>query len=289
MILREKNSQFTSGLSNIRGQAAVEYVLMLVIIVAMIYGLTSQIFRPVNAFLDNYMGKYLECILEMGELPSLGSESTALEDEGCNARFQPGTLANGRPPNGSGGAGSGSSSSSNSSTNKNSSSSEGGGSGGSSGTYAGSQSRGGSRFLNRGRRPSSGVESGGAANGKVVEIALDGGGSGSFFKGASGGGSAVIRRKTSSVAISGLTEVERKRLEKKANGEGRSTIVTGESIKPPVKKLMVKKPPERTIEKEEEPFTIGNFIRIIFIAAIIIALVLFIGGQALQMSKSFEK
>ncbi|UXR65808.1 hypothetical protein EZJ49_06035 [Bdellovibrio bacteriovorus] len=270
----------------------IEYTLILVITVAIVIGLTSQIIKPMQAFLDNYMGKYVQCLLEMGELPAIGSEDTTVADEGCNARFQPGTLAGGRPPRDSAG-GSGSSSGKNGEGSKSSSSSDGGSgsSGGSSSgsTYAGSASRGGSRFMNRNRRPSSGVESGGGAQGKVVEIALDGGGSGSFFKGSNGanyGGAGVKRR---SVAITGMTEMERKRLEKAANGEGRATMVTSESIKPPVKKLAVKPPPVQNFEREEEPFTIGNFIRIIFIAAIIIALVLLVGGQALQMSKSFEK
>ncbi|BEV70137.1 hypothetical protein Bb109J_c3557 [Bdellovibrio bacteriovorus] len=288
---------------------------MLVIIVALLIGLTSQIIKPMDAFIKNYMGSYVQCLLEMGELPSIGSEDTAVEDEGCNARFQAGTWANGRPPNGSGsggssgsgsgsnkdgsGSGSGSdgSSGSGSGSNKDGSgsgsgsdgSSGSGGGGSSGGTYAGSQSRGGSRFMNRGRRPSSGVESGGGAQGKVVEIALEGGGSGGFFRGSSGGSYGPRPGKTRSVAISGLTEMERKKLEKKANGEGKASIVTGESLTPPVKKLAVKKPPVKTFEKEEEPFTIGNFIRILFIVAIILALVVFLGGQALQMSKSFEK
>ena len=277
----------------------IEYTLILVITVAIIVGLTSQIIKPMQAFLDNYMGKYVQCLLEMGELPAIGSDDTTVADEGCNARFQPGSLAGGRPPR-DGSGGSGSSSGRNNDGSKNGSNGAGGsgGSGGSGGggsssssgsTYAGSASRGGSRFMNRNRRPSSGVESGGAGQGKVVEIALDGGGSGSFFRGSNGSnydGPAIKKR---SVALSGMTDMERKRLEKAANGEGRATIVTGESVKPPVKKLAVKPPPVQNFEREEEPFTIGNFIRIIFIAAIIIALVLLVGGQALQMSKSFEK
>ena len=35
-------------------------------------------------------------------------------------------------------------------------------------------------------------------------------------------------------------------------------------------------------------FTVGNFIRIIIIAAIIIALVMFLGGQVLSITKSME-
>ncbi|MNL36311.1 hypothetical protein D3C87_1583850 [compost metagenome] len=67
-------------------------------------------------------------------------------------------------------------------------------------------------------------------------------------------------------------------------------MVVQSGLTPPVKKMAVKKPePKTQVEAEESGFTIGNFIRIIFIAALVIALVIFIGGQALQMSKSFEK
>lgn len=292
MLLRVKKSKITAGLSDNRGQAVIEYTLMLVVIVSLVIAFTSQVVKPLNVWLNKYMGSYVQCLLEMGELPSMGGDDTAVADEGCNGRYEAGTLANGRPPKGGAGAGSGDGSGSDSSKNSgNGSDGSSGGSGRSGGgTYAGSASRGGSRFINRGRRPSSGVESaGGAAAGKTVEIALDGGGSGSFFRSNTGGGSVVRRQKTRSVAITGMTDMERKKLEKKANGEGKTNIVAGEGVKQPVKKLVVKEPPKQTFEKEEEPFTIGNFIRILFIAAIIIAIVLFVGGQALQMSKSFEK
>lgn len=293
MLRRVKKSKITSGLSDNRGQAVIEYTLMLVVIVSIVIAFTTQVVKPLNVWLNNYMGSYLQCLLEMGELPTIGGDDTAVADEGCNARYEAGTLANGRPPRGgssgsSSNGGSGSSGSKSSGSVSDSDSGSGNGSG-SRGTYAGSASRGGSRFINRGRRPSSGVESSTGAAGKTVEIALEGGGSGSFFRGSAGGNSALSSQKTRSVAITGMTEMERKRLERKASGEGKASIVTGEGFRQPVKKIAVQPPPKQTLEKEEEPFTIGNFIRILFIVAIIIAIVLFVGGQALQMSKSFEK
>ncbi|KYG68904.1 hypothetical protein AZI87_06670 [Bdellovibrio bacteriovorus] len=288
MLVRVKKSQFTSRLGNKQGQAVIEYVLMLVITVSLILMLANQIFKPFGQFVDNYMGKYVACLLEYGELPTLGSDTPSVvdEDSECDKKFQPGTLANGRPPgsgNGNGSSGDGSSSKNNSG----SSSSSDGGSGGSGGTYAGSSSRRGGSYMNRGRRPSSGVETGGNSQGggKVVEIALDNGGNGGFFRASNGGRYVAPQRKRMSVGISGLTEAERKKLEKKADGTG-GRIVAGESVKPPPKKILVKKPEIKTTAQEDEPMTIGNFIRYLFIAALVIALVIFIGGQALQMSKS---
>ncbi len=93
--------------------------------------------------------------------------------------------------------------------------------------------------------------------------------------------------KTSYVPIIGLSETEKKQLDR---NEGRSRMTVESSINRPTKKLLVKKPPVRQpAESEESPWTIGNFIRFLFIAALIIALVIFIGGQALQMSKNLEK
>lgn len=292
MLARVKKSQITARLNNNQGQALIEYVLMLIITVSIVIALMNQIFKPFGDFVDNYMGKYVSCLLEYGELPSFGSEvPSAVEDDSeCNKRFQKGSLANGRPPAaGRGGSGSdgekGDSSKEGASAGTSDDSS-----GGGSGTYAGSSSRGGSRFVNSGRRPSSGVESGDAqAGGKVVEIALEGGGSGGFFKSRGGGGSYYQGgRKTASVPITGLTEAEKKKLQKKAEGTAK-IIKVDETIAQDPKKTVVKPPELKTELPPEEPLTIGNFIRYLFIAALIIALVIFIGGQALQMSKSMDK
>ena len=71
---------------------------------------------------------------------------------------------------------------------------------------------------------------------------------------------------------------------------GSSSGTTRDGRMPASKKTQVKKPEAKAdLLPDDEPMTIGNFIRFLFIAALVIALFLFIGGQALQMSKSFEK
>lgn len=287
MLRRVKNSQSTSRLNNQHGQALIEYVLILVITVSLILALISQVFEPIQKHLDNYMGKYIQCLLEMGELPTLGASDSPVAEEGgdCNSRFDAASLGAGRPPSsGSGGAGAGSGSGSDS----DSSSSGGGSSSRGGATYAGSSSRGGRSFIGTRRGASQGIDGAAPKNEKVVEINLEGGGSSSFFKNNTSAGRRVQGRKTRYVALTGLTDAEKKKLERKADGSGSRTVV-GEGIAPPPKKTAVKPPELKTELPPEEPMTIGNFIRIIFIAAIIIALVIFVGGQALQMSKSFEK
>lgn len=290
MLSRVKKSQFTARLENNQGQALIEYILMLVITVSLILALMNQIFKPFGEFVNNYMGKYVGCLLEYGELPSFGSEtpSTVDEDSECEKKFQKGSMTAGRPPINNGGKGS-SGDGKDSSKNGGNSSSDSSSSGGSSSSYAGSASRGGGRYIASRRRASRGMEtSDSAGGGKVVEIALENGGGGSFFRSSNGGNRVVQMQKRRAVAITGLTEAERKKLEKKAEGTAH-IMSAGEGLETPPKKIAVK-PPEKKVQIEDAPpLTIGNFIRYLFIAGIVIALVIFIGGQALQMSKSGEK
>ncbi|MGE5085278.1 MAG: hypothetical protein ACM3MG_03195 [Bacillota bacterium] len=287
-----KTSKKSAGLQNNRGQAVIEYVLLLIISVSLVLMLVYQIFKPMQNFVQGFMGDYMACLLETGELPAFGgtdASATKAADLGCSAKFN-NITGNSSGASGAG-SGSGSDSSSASAASKASSRGNDSGSGSSSsgGGYAGSSSRNGSRYLTSSRRGSSGVDgSSSAQGGKVVEIALDGGGSGGFFKGSNGGGYIGQGRKITSVGVTGLTDTEKKKLEKKAMGAKNAVVASGEFGTPP-KKISVKKPePKREIASEDEPLTIGNFIRYLFIAALVLALVIFIGGQALQMSKSGE-
>lgn len=300
MLPRVKKSQFRSRLSDNRplqkGQAVIEYMLILVVTVSLVMLLMNYMFKPFGEFIQRYMGDYVGCLLDYGELPTLGSDEESIVDSDteCDKKFKPASIAGGRPPKeGSGGgsdskrdpAGRGEGAEGSQGGSSGSGGDSGGGSGGS---YAGSSSRGRSSRINLGRRPSRGIESGSneVAAGKVVEITLDNGGGGGFFR-SSSNNSAVVRRarKETYVGIAGLSEADRKKLEKKAEGTSR-TVTVGQGMETPPKKTTIKPPePKATVQAEDESFTIGGFIRYLFIAAIVIALVLLIGGQALQMSK----
>lgn len=299
MLARVKKSQFRSRLTDNRplqkGQAIIEYMLILVVTVSLVMLLMNYMFKPFGEFIQRYMGDYVACLLDYGELPTLGHdvESIVDSDSECDKKFKPASIADGRPQK----EGSGGSSSSNrdpagrgeGAEGSGGSSGSGGDSGGSGGgSYAGSSSRGRSSRMNLGRRPSRGVESGSneMAAGKVVEITLDNGGGGGFFRSSSNNSAAVRRaRKETYVGIAGLSESERKKLEKKAEGTSRMVTV-GQGMEPPPKKTTVKPPePKAAVQSEDESFTIGGFVRYLFIAAIVIALLLLIGGQAMQMSK----
>lgn len=281
-----KRSQYTAGLRNDRGQAVIEYVLMLIITVSLILMLVTQIFKPMQAFVQSFMGDYMACLLETGELPALGQDTGQSE---CKINFQnvAGSVNNSSSSSGS----SSNNSSSSSSTSKSSSNNSESSTSGSSGTYAGSNSRSpGNNSISRQRSPSKGIDSSSGPNGKVVEIALEGGGAGGFYRSNTGGTYVEVGRRVASVPITGLTAEERKKLEKKGQGANKTTSIQGEGFSPPIKKTAVKKPDEKAqLVDEDKPVTFGNFIRWLFIAALVIALLIFLGGQALQFSKSAEK
>jgi hypothetical protein len=261
---------------------------MLIITVSLVLALIAQVFKPFQDFVQAYMGDYVQCLLETGELPfASGDTPNAAKDAGCSAKF--GAASWNKNPNVTSGSGNQGGDKSNSTPPSSSSSSSDSSSGSSRrSTYAGSSSRNGRSYFSAPRSAPRGVGDT-AGSGKVIEIALDGKGAGGFFKGSTGGGYTAPSRKVRAVGMTGISEDEKKKLAKKADG-GSKIVSTSDGRMPASKKSLVKKPqPKNDFASEDEPMTIGNFIRFLFIAALVIALLLFIGGQALQMSKSFEK
>lgn len=75
---------------NQKGQAVVEYILLLVVIVSMLLA-AKGLFQGVNTFIGNYVGNYFRCLMDHGELPQLGSAEADLkkhqEQSNCIAKF----------------------------------------------------------------------------------------------------------------------------------------------------------------------------------------------------------
>ncbi len=260
----------------------VEYVLMLVVSVAMVTALAYQVFKPMRDFLKDYMGSYIACLLETGELPSLGNAHTEelLQDEGCNAKFKAATLAGGRPPNEAtaGGSQAGKNSKSSDSESETTPSS---GSGGSSSQASGRN------LLTRPGKKGAG-DGPPAANGKITEIPIEGTAS-KFYnrKTDTGYGNDFSSKKTALPDVS-FSEDEKKKQERKASAKTSVSLSEGSVAAP--KKISIK-PPERKVatDDKDEDFTFGNFLKILLIAAIVIALVMVLGSQALKIIKSQEK
>lgn len=260
------------------GQAAAEYILILVVTVTILLMLTAQIFKPFQSFIKAYMGDYVQCLLETGELPSLGGES-GIQDDGCNARFESATWNGGRPPRSSERTAQQSSSKSASGRGTDSS-----GNSKESSTYAGSASRS-NPFFRGGRNNSLGMD-GVRGPGKIVEISY-GGKPNEYFRVRTESAGRTTRQKA--IGISGYTEEQLKKLAQK--GSRSQSIISTEVRGPAAKKITLKPPPAKTgiDSSEEASWSIGTFLRIIFIAAIIIILIALMGGQVARLMKSWEK
>jgi hypothetical protein len=280
MTQRSGQFSFFSSRRNQRGAALIEYVLMLVVLVALVRLVTLAFSGPMSRFLNGYMGAYVQCLLEFGELPSLGGESTTGGE--CNVRFQPATLADGRPPL------------SDSERNANrtdadrrdkgsqaeiSQANRSGGSGGRGG--------GGRRSA---RNDGSGIESN-PADSKTVVIDLNEDGSGSFFR-ASGSSlrpqSVATRRDRVSRYF--LTESEALELEKAQSRRATPRSSEGTQVQKNNKKYTVEPPPKRTLASESaDEFSFGNMIRWIIISILILFVLIFLGGLFSQFSRSSRK
>lgn len=269
------------------GQASVEYVLLLAIAVALILGLANQLIKPFGNWMQDYMGQYLECLIDMGELPSIGGSSASGE---CNSKFSSFSVTQGRPPLAKEGGGPKSRDSkknerrdprASGDSQANSGETISGGRGGSSGQA----SRRGFPIGAQGGADSPGS---GMPEGTIIEKSPDSG----FFKSRnSGNGGSMVTsgplRGQNSQLIP-MSETQRARLRKGTPSTVKELALEDESKSG--KKLVIK-PVERKIaaETEDAPWSFSQYIKYAVILAIIIAIVLFIGGQIAQISKSMEK
>lgn len=274
--MKKKSSKFKDLKLNNQGQALVEYILILVVTVGIVLTISIQVFKPLQFFLKDFMGTYVQCLLDTGELPALGG-TNRIKDDDCTAKWSKARQASGLSPNASdsseGGKGS-------------KAGEEGASDGSNAGFYAGSKSRS-SPFFRPAQRSSSADSDAGK---KSVVIAVNGSEADKFFRApvtSQIGGSSGNRKTT--VSLSDISDDERKRI-KKPEPKSPRIIASGENFSKPKQKYVVNPPkPKPIIEKEEQPFEIGYYLKILLIACIIIVLVLLIGGQALRLSKSWEK
>ena len=267
---------------NQRGQGTVEYLLVVLLSVAIILGAIFQLNTAFRAWADNYFGDYLTCLLETGELPSLTGGSDGL----CDQSFKPFSIAEGRPAVGDGiGAGGGSGGSSNDQNESEQESSEATSAGGASASAdSGSRGAGGFRASNRGGtrfrvRAQPGDADG--ANGSDQAGAVT-------FNSYDQGGR-VVRipvRETEAMRQRRYREDQKDPERTKARTE--SSLAGDEREGAPV--LIKKASRKAASEAEEEGFewSFGWVLRILIILAILIALLLFLGGQALQVTKSMD-
>ncbi len=311
-----QNFNFNS-IRNNHGQAAVEYILLLVITVGLAIAAKGA-FTSLNNFMNHYIGEYTVCLMEYGELPTLNTTNADLSKHVggssggrvCDKQFEPFTLAEGRPP-----VGSGASASSGSSAGKTKGGSQSGGSGkgGPSDSKSAADNNsalaGQIKNSNSGRKASpytngqisrsgaygtsdAGPEAAGGDKVKVIEEEgqKDGGRYGS-------NSSRTTRRLDSNEKYRALTGVMAAEIEKRSPQKAplarisTRTLASDESSRfGPFKKTFT--PPDLKTQAQKEDdnsgFSFGNIIRYLIIAGMILALIVFFGGQILNYSNSQE-
>lgn len=264
-------------MKNERGQTTLEYVLLTFVVVVTLGGILFSFSKSAKRFLQNYYGEYFQCLLETGELPSLG-----LDDGGtgeCNASFEPFTLAGGRPPvdNGVDDHNNSSSQDKNSKLNATADTNPSGSAAGAAGDGPDSSSG------TSGRVPLSAREK------RVI------GKNGNSDKGKSsfGRSGGIIEEEDSSdrTTLVPVTGIYAKMLDEEDshNQQVVAKAETDEAKAEDPKRIpanLDRKP--KPTEDVDAGLTIPNFLRYLLIIAIILAIVIFFGGQILNFKKSQE-
>ncbi len=269
------------GVRNEDGQGVIEYLLILIVVVSIIIGVISQFNRAFGYFVESYMGGYVSCLLETGELPNLGSEQRA--EAICDIEYEPFSLANGRPEvegtagDGKAGAGAGASQGSRRGQRKSGrvTAGRGGGANGISGINDGG----------------SGSASERNKNGQAKRVKAGGGEGGDKFFSANTGQSLVQRKKHRRIKAMAGEFFSDQQKKKKKEEEKRVVAQTEEEesgSKPKRVPLNISKK-EKKIEEKEEGFSFGYLIKLLIIIVVALGVIIFVGNQALSIIKGAEK
>lgn len=286
----------TAQMSHQAGQAVVEYVLLIAIALLIVGGAIYQFNDAFRSFATNYFGEYLSCLMETGELPNLG-----LPQDGslCDTFFQPFSMANGRPAieqladtsNGNGPRDNGNSQEPSRSANDSSSSEEGRSDRIPIAKGAGEGAAGGPGSV---RGPSRFQTSGGSSNDSQTVKRAKAGDSytgstersmpGSLY---SGDGRIPVNRDAEGLGGRFATLDDEKEKEK---NRSQAKVEPKDSNRQDRKELIKIQRKTAALDDgaKEEEWGLGKFFRYLVIIALILALVIFLGGQALQISKSMD-
>lgn len=274
-------SIFSAKKSKESGQSLVEYTLLLLFAIGLILGLSAKYFKPMNTWANYYFGTYLQCLLDTGELPSLGGDNS---ETGCNAEKLKALQVAGLSANGAAAGLTKGDPSKKSDADKNKSDGPGGNSGSS-----GSGSSSGKRFGSLPGRGNAGVDGAGAEDEKKKKTALGSkSAAGSKFlkvtpiATASSGNQKVSRLMLNDPISRKIRDQDKKKDKVQKVGEAEENQGGG------IKKFKIKKRETslKTAEADEKmDFSVGNILRWAFIIMIILLIIIIVGGQLLQLSK----
>jgi hypothetical protein len=305
--MRPTFGQKNTLLKNNRGQATVEYILLIVIILALILGPLQNFSKFIAGFTDSLFGegKYFACVLESGDLSKGSDCGSALAadiqkasqdnpiDDPNNPYGKPGSNANGgdksnQNSDDSSSDSSGSSKSSNRNANSkksraNETSSNARTAGDSAGSSSEASSGLGAAGLNRRGRPrEETVKPSKATSSDAIAVAKTGPEYFDFQKSKAKEGIEVSKDRMNRQF--NLQEDERRRSEKLSA----KTVATNNStnLKPKAISFEPSRAPAAKLAQDsEEGFTFSAFFKWLLIGCIIIALIVIVGGQLFQVSK----
>jgi len=284
-----KRAFLTKTLLNQSGQGITEYILLLVVIVAIVFGSVYQLNTAFEKWANSYFGDYLSCLLETGELPTIGG---APGDSGiCNQLFEPFDLANGRRfKAGAGGGTDGDGDGTGEDDSGRDKGSHGGSGGGVRETArgSGSGSGGGSSFSRYGAMNGSARGAQNISSTQKAKEKYTGSTASSMPAGVGYSQTNSKNGRPEYIAITGRRIVDIDDKGKAQNTSSGSVRRDPGSLKSEKRIQVMRKEISKDHQMDDEPMTFGGFLRFLLIAAIIIALVMFLGGQALQISKGSE-
>jgi hypothetical protein len=326
VVKQDQKSIFYNLRKSRSGQAVIEYVLLLVVIVGLLLG-SAKIFQTIDKGMQKYIGDYFVCLMEYGELPTLGIGDADLKKHvsgsgrKCDNQFEAFTFENGRPATaGGGGNGSGT----NRSNSQNGSAGSGSGSddgrGGSAGDSASNRNRNsdgsdsdgsssGSDQAGRGRSGSSsrkpevkrsdsgfGTLDGGLGEEESKSKIVDEDGDSDSEK------DRRKRRRPKKTVVGyadeyraiggkGLQELDKQQRRRGNVRKPTSTLIKiadEEGISGPTRKTVT--PPQRDVAAEikdkDSGFSFGSLFKWLLIAGMVVAIIVFFGGQLLNYSNS---
>jgi hypothetical protein len=258
------------------GQAVLEYVLILVVVVGISLGVLYQLNTALKKYVQSYFGDYVACLLETGELPGLGGDA-GISADSCNALYEPFSLKNGRPLKES----SGGDSSSSAQRQRDSSSRD------RDSNRSGSNSRmtKNNATLNADRSRGDQVVSGSVSKNKRTELKGRGG--------AEDGASSYSTKKLRDGSQMKISTRFKTNDGKDKNSGSKKIDMKGKLAGRSSKKISVDmdkfKRQTAAISDTNLELSFGDYLRYILIFAIIVVIIIFFGGQLFQLRKSWEK
>ena len=291
-LIPSRNPISARGSSHESGQGVVEYILLL-FFVAAIASILAVALGPVKKQIDFMLADYFYCLIDEGELPGQGDQSSSeCQQEFSNAATNLASGTKRSETNNNNKSENQEKSSPNtekstsSDSQRNRRSGQDGSDGGAAGPIklAGANNNASSNQNSRSRTPPglSNADGSGGSNSRNQ--------GNNYLSGASAQIIVLSNKNVQASGLSGLLDEERKRIERRDRKVvvGSADEGTGGSRK--AKRLLIK-PIERKVAEDDSAangFSFGKIFRIIFIIAIIIAIVMFVGGQLAQINKSME-